>query len=303
MFWNTFAKLCVDAGKSPNTVAAECGVKSSGTVTGWKNGAVPRAAVLRRISDYFDIAVEDLLGKESMQKEYDMLLTKKMNGEQVDDKLEEVRRDIIIANQLSADARYGKASLDNEDDFLPSTQAMHIATLYDLADERDRKVVDLMLQKYEAQMPKVVPVVAPKKPKEQPHRKMRRDGFEELDVYDQPSAAGFGNYLDVPVAQKQQYPAGIVPAATSFGILISGDSMEPKIHNRSTAFVQAVPAIDHGEIGIFVLNGQSYCKQLVIDHQKREVRLHSFNNRYDDIVISEHDDLRTIGRVLGNYPE
>lgn len=58
MFWNVFAKLCVDAGKSPNTVAAECGVKSSGTVTGWKNGAVPRPAVLQRIAEYFDTEVE-----------------------------------------------------------------------------------------------------------------------------------------------------------------------------------------------------------------------------------------------------
>ena len=196
-----------------------------------------------------------------------------------------------------------KASITPTDGTDLSVQAMRIATLYDLADERDRKVVDLMLQKYETQLSKVVPLVAPKKPKEQPHRKMRRDGFEELDVYDQPSAAGFGNYLDVPAYQKQQYPAGIIPAATSFGILISGDSMEPKIHNRSTAFVQAVPAIDHGEIGIFVLNGQSYCKQLIIDRKKREVRLHSLNDRYDDIVIGEHDDLRTIGRVLGSYPK
>lgn len=184
-----------------------------------------------------------------------------------------------------------------------SAQARRIATLYDLADERDRKVVDLMLQKYEAQLPKVVPVVAPKKPAAQMHRRTRNDGFEDLDTYDQPSAAGLGNYLDVPVAQKEQYPLGIIPAGTSFGILISGDSMEPKIQNRSTAFVQASPALDSGEIGIFVLNGQSYCKQLVIDHQKRDVRLHSLNDRYEDIVISEHDDLRTIGRVLGSYPE
>lgn len=184
-----------------------------------------------------------------------------------------------------------------------SAQARRIATLYDLADERDRKVIDIMLQKYETRLPRAIPLTASEKPIAQPHCKMRRDGFEELDVYDQPSAAGFGNYLDVPVSQKQQYPAGIVPAATSFGILISGDSMEPKIHNRSTAFVQAVPAIDHGGIGIFVLNGQSYCKQLIIDRKKREVRLHSLNSRYDDIVIGEHDELRTIGRVLGSYPK
>lgn len=71
MFWNTFAKLCVDAGKSPNTVAAECGVKSSGTVTGWKNGAIPRPSVLRRIAEYFGVTVAELVGHSLDGLEYD----------------------------------------------------------------------------------------------------------------------------------------------------------------------------------------------------------------------------------------
>ena len=115
MFWNTFAKLCVDAGKSPNTVAAECGVKSSGTVTGWKNGAMPRSAVLRRISEYFGVSVEDLLDQRSMESEYDVLLFRKHNGEQVDDKLEQLRQNIHIANQISADLREEKAAPVTED--------------------------------------------------------------------------------------------------------------------------------------------------------------------------------------------
>ena len=67
--------------------------------------------------------------------------------------------------------------------------------------------------------------------------------------------------------------------------------------------MQAAPALDHGEVGIFVLNGQSYCKQLVIDRERREVRLHSVNPKYDDILVGEEDELRTIGRVLDSYPQ
>lgn len=55
MFWETFVYLCSERGESPNAVAELCGVKSSGTVTGWKRGAIPRAAVLRRIADHFDV--------------------------------------------------------------------------------------------------------------------------------------------------------------------------------------------------------------------------------------------------------
>mgnify|MGYP001755710016 FL=1 len=53
---------------SYNAAAADVGVKSSGTVTGWKNGAKPRGPVLKRLADYFDVTVEELTG-ENEQKE------------------------------------------------------------------------------------------------------------------------------------------------------------------------------------------------------------------------------------------
>ena len=173
-----------------------------------------------------------------------------------------------------------------------------VARLYELANDHERQIIDTVLRPYEEQLERETKVVAfPRRPKQ------RGDGFAELDVYDQPSAAGLGNYLDVPVSQKQQYPIPSLPRGAAFGVLISGDSMEPRIHNGATVFVQPVPAVEHGEVGVFVLNGQAYCKQLRVDHQKREVRLHSFNSAYADMVIGEADELRTIGRVLGAYPE
>lgn len=62
MFWTRFIELCNKAGKSPNAVAAACGVKSSGTVTGWRNGSVPRTTVLHKMADYFNVTADYLLG-------------------------------------------------------------------------------------------------------------------------------------------------------------------------------------------------------------------------------------------------
>lgn len=64
MFWSRYVALCEKKGKAPNVVAAEVGVKSSGTVTGWKNGAKPRDTVLQRLSAYFGVPVEDLTGEK-----------------------------------------------------------------------------------------------------------------------------------------------------------------------------------------------------------------------------------------------
>lgn len=64
MFWRNYADLCEAVGKAPNVVAREVGIKSSGTVTGWRNGAIPRPSVLSKIAEYFGISVRDLVGEQ-----------------------------------------------------------------------------------------------------------------------------------------------------------------------------------------------------------------------------------------------
>lgn len=70
MFWDVYTRLCAKDGKAPNVIAREvCGVKSTGTVTGWKNGATPRNNVLGQLSNYFGVSVDYLLtGEEQKEK-------------------------------------------------------------------------------------------------------------------------------------------------------------------------------------------------------------------------------------------
>lgn len=65
MFWESYLKLCNSVNKAPNVVAAEVGIKSSGTVTGWKNGVTPRDSVLSKLADYFGCTTSELLGETS----------------------------------------------------------------------------------------------------------------------------------------------------------------------------------------------------------------------------------------------
>lgn len=134
-----------------------------------------------------------------------------------------------------------------------------------------------------------------------PKSQKNSSGLIEIKVYDEPAAAGLGNYLDEPEYRVEQYPEYAIPDKTDFGVLIDGDSMEPKIHNGGTVFVEAKVAIDPGQIGIFVLDGKVYCKKLVVDHENREIRLMSLNPKYEDIPIGEYVYFRTLGRVLGQW--
>lgn len=100
MFWENFVELCSQNGISPNAVAAQLG-KSSGSVTAWKNGVVPRETTLKRIADYFGVTVDRLIYE---QKEKPTLQTE---SERIPgySKLSETNRAIVdsmIAQLLAA---------------------------------------------------------------------------------------------------------------------------------------------------------------------------------------------------------
>ncbi len=121
------------------------------------------------------------------------------------------------------------------------------------------------------------------------------EDLRELPVYLLPAAAGSGQFLDGDDCDYISVGSD-VPNYANFGIRIQGDSMNPRIFDGDTVWVQHQPILQNGEVGIFILNSQAYCKKLEYDN--RGYRLHSFNPKYDDIVISEFDELRIIGKVV-----
>lgn len=62
MFWSVFVDLCANRGVSPNAVAKELTL-SSGSVTSWKGGAIPRPTTIKRIADYFGVSPDLFLEK------------------------------------------------------------------------------------------------------------------------------------------------------------------------------------------------------------------------------------------------
>lgn len=200
--------------------------------------------------------------------------------------------------------RLGLAELENslKTEKAPSEmdEADEIARLYRMLDSHGKGAVKAILDFERAA------VIAEARQSASPGRPTlklvkRSNGIVETKVYDQPSAAGFGNYLDDPSYHIEQYPANVVPDGTEFGVRISGDSMAPDIRDGGTVFVQSRATIEPGQIGIFVLNGEAFCKKLIVDREKGQVRLSSLNPAYKDRIIEECDDFRTVGLVLGQW--
>ena len=180
-----------------------------------------------------------------------------------------------------------------------SEEAQKVARDFDRLPDHGRGAVKAILGYESTVISKEAPPVKSVTPF--PKAVHHSNGIVELKTYDQPAAAGLGNYLDEPEFHIEQYPEGVIPSKADFGIIISGDSMEPKVHDGGTVFVQASPSIDSGRIGIFVLNGSAYCKKLEVDRENRQVRLVSLNSRYDDIIVGEYDKFHTVGLVLGQW--
>lgn len=73
MFWNNYVSLCAKQGESPNAVAKSLSI-ASGTVTNWKNGAIPQNSTLKKISDYFGVTTDYLLNGDTPKPgKYDRL--------------------------------------------------------------------------------------------------------------------------------------------------------------------------------------------------------------------------------------
>ena len=74
---------------------------------------------------------------------------------------------------------------------------------------------------------------------------------------------------------------------------MAGDSMEPLYSDGDTVLVHAQPAINPGEIGLYVYRGDGYIKR------QGDGCLHSLNPRYPDIVPCDGEAIVCKGRVLG----
>jgi len=62
VFYDIFAELCKKSDISPSRAALEIGLSKS-SVSSWKNSGVrPRFETLKKISDYFGVSVDTLVG-------------------------------------------------------------------------------------------------------------------------------------------------------------------------------------------------------------------------------------------------
>jgi len=69
VFYDKYVLLCKEKNISPSKAAIEVGLNKS-TITYWKNsGKTPNGHTLQKLSDYFGVTIDNLLGKEKAPSE------------------------------------------------------------------------------------------------------------------------------------------------------------------------------------------------------------------------------------------
>lgn len=112
------------------------------------------------------------------------------------------------------------------------------------------------------------------------------------------ASAGRGAFAREEVIDHIKLPKKMF-SKCDFATLVEGDSMSPKIENGELAFVRKTDCLETGNIGIFYLNEEIFIKKFFMDALTNTIKLISFNHNYSEIIISENDDFRIIGRVIG----
>ncbi|MBO5000918.1 MAG: helix-turn-helix domain-containing protein, partial [Bacteroidaceae bacterium] len=83
-----------------------------------------------------------------------------------------------------------------------------------------------------------------------------------LDFYNYPASAGTGNFLETERPDEILVKECSEAEDADYVIPISGDSMEPTYHDGDKVFVEKCDSVEIGEIGIFIVNGEAFIKEL-----------------------------------------
>ncbi|WP_100065789.1 S24 family peptidase [Miniphocaeibacter massiliensis] len=121
--------------------------------------------------------------------------------------------------------------------------------------------------------------------KDYPTNKIKK----KIELFELPASAGKGTFSS---EDSKQEVIRIDDIDSDFAVWISGDSMEPDILHGSIAIINKQEEVREGDIGVFFLNGENYCKKL-----GKEEWI-SLNEKYEPIKVGESDNFEIQGKVV-----
>lgn len=112
-------------------------------------------------------------------------------------------------------------------------------------------------------------------------------------------SAGEGEYGTDDILEWLEMPVSLCNGA-DYATFVKGDSMEPKILDNDLILVKKNEYLNNGDIGIFRVGDDVFCKKFFNNPITKEIVLRSLNQKYDPIYIDGNfqSDFCILGRVI-----
>lgn len=174
--------------------------------------------------------------------------------------------------------------------FFPTTVSKtEIQNIYDqLNDERQIKVYNYAERQLDEQN-KIINI----------NKYSKNDNADDLieETMEGYLSAGTGEFLAEDIKEPIMINRSLLPEQHYDMILqVNGDSMEPMFEDHEYVFIRTTEEIRNGQIGVFVIDGESLLKKVYINDD--HLRLVSLNKKYDDLIFDSVNDIHLIGTVV-----
>lgn len=281
-----------------NQLCSDLNLKYS-TVRDWIKGITyPRIGKVELLANYFEIQKSDLIEDK----------TNSSIGENKDSATQEIPSSVSKLNtELNTEnhaqwVNYGNELLEEQN------LVQEESTFYRPSPQRDERFTTLTDQ-YRRLNPSRQETIRDKVQEEIKEQNIVRledirkrndilshsdsSEVEEIGLYGEVSA-GTGLWLSDETIETILYPKPI--PTHDIALRVKGNSMEPLFQDGEVVFVRKTQSVNSGQIIIIIVNNEAYIKKLYKRHD--EVRLISLNSDYDDIVLTEYDQIEVVGIVV-----
>jgi phage repressor protein C with HTH and peptisase S24 domain len=187
-----------------------------------------------------------------------------------------------LMNVLKCDANYLYQDMYNSknNDFIISSNEQSLIKKYRSLDGYGRKAINNLL---EVEYERCNTVIEEDMP-----------AYITKPYYAVGASAGNGEYLFDDLDKTSiTLPDTPLNNKADLVIAVRGHSMEPTYYDGDKLLVKKQSELNIGDIGVFIINGESFVKELGKD------KLISHNKQYQDIHCSDYDKMVTVGKVIG----
>ncbi len=286
---------------------AECLHVSQQTIAKWENGkSEPNITTLKEIASFFNCSVEDVISSEKSPRlaEMSKIVAKDvqspvmLNFEKMCSTLDEKTLERIYV------ILYSLRRLQNNPNIYPKDKQYLFARIAEIIGKIElytdnfqsisEDEQNIELEKYSKNfINSEVEIIKEIVDTITPISEFQQNQKIVIPFYMQPASAGTGTLLfdDVP-AEWITVSRNDISLQADLVIKVIGDSMLPKYSDGDKVYVKKSLSILEGDIGVFVLDGESYIKKM------GKGELISLNPDFSNIPLNEYSDCRCVGKVI-----